>query len=92
MKDDEADEKIELQSKKFQPRGIYIRREDVKEEKYGITPGCRGCEAANRGHSGIHNERCRLRIEIAIEGKEPDRYSRAMARIGVQSDPERRIN
>ena len=94
MKDDEVDEKIELQSRKFQPRGIYIRREDVREEKCGITPGCRGCEAANRGYSGIHNERCRLRIEKAIEGKEPDRYARAMARIRVQSDPEvkERIN
>ena len=83
MKDDEVDEKVE-----FQPRGIYIRREDVRDERYGITPGCRGCEAANRGYSEIHDERCRLRIEKAIEEKEPDRYARAMARIGVQSNPE----
>ena len=48
MKDDEVDEKVELQSRTFQPRGIYIRREDVRDKRYGITPGCRGCEAANK--------------------------------------------
>ena len=49
-----------------------------------MTPGCRGCEAANRGINGIHNERCRLRVEKAIEEKEPDRYARVMARLETE--------
>ena len=88
MKDDDVVEKIELQSRDFKPRGMYIRREDLKEEKYGMTPGCRGCEAADRGIPGINNERCRLRVEKAIEEKEPDRYARVMARLGTELQPE----
>ena len=53
-----------------------------------MTPGCRGCEAANRGITGIHNERCRLRVEKAIEEKEPDRYARVMARLGTELQSE----
>jgi hypothetical protein len=69
----------------FKPRGIYIKKDDLREENYGMTPGCRGCEAANRGISGVHNERCRPRIEKAIEEKEPERYTRVMTRLGVES-------
>ena len=76
---------MELQSRVFKPRGIYIKKDDLREENYGMTPGCRGCEAANRGISGVHNERCRLRIEKAIEEKEPERYTRVMTRLGVES-------
>ena len=85
MRDDEVDEKVEVQSRDFKPRGIYIRKEDLREENYGMTPGCKGCEAANRGITAVHNERCRFRIEKAIEGKEPDRYARVMTRLGVES-------
>ena len=85
MKDDEVDEKVDIQSREFKPRGIYIRRGDLRDERYGMTPGCKGCEAANRGVSGVHNERCRLRIEQAIESKEPDRYARVMARLKTES-------
>ena len=77
-----------MQSKEFKTRGIYIRREDLREENYGMTPGCRGCEAANRRITGVHNERCRLRIEKAIEEKEPDRYARVMARLSVELQSE----
>ena len=52
------------------PRRIYITKNDVASVKYGLTEGCRGCEAANRGTVGIHNERCRDRIEQAISIKE----------------------
>ena len=88
MKDDEMDEKVELQSRVFKPRGIYIKKDDLREENYGMTPGCRGCEAANRGISGVHNERCRLRILKAIEEKEPERYTKVMTRLGVESQQE----
>jgi len=63
------------------PRRIYIRREDVSDSKYGLTPGCRGCEAANRGSTGIHNEECRKRIELAISREEPERYNKVFEKI-----------
>ena len=58
------------------PRRIYIRRSDVSDQAYGMTPGCRGREAANRGLVGAHNERCRERIEKEIQEKDPDRYNK----------------
>ena len=59
-----------------------------------MTPGCKGCEAANRGITGVHNERCRFRIEKAIEDKEPDRYAKVMTRLGVESskDDKKRVS
>ena len=65
------------------PRRIDIKREDVSEPKYGLTPGCRGCEAANRGSTGIHNETCRKMIELAIFLREPDRYNRVLEKIST---------
>ena len=38
------------------PRRIHIKRSDVSEKAYGMTPGRRVCEAANRGLVGVHNE------------------------------------
>ena len=66
-------------------RRIYIRREDVADDRYGLTPGCRGCEAANRGGTGIHNEGCRLRIEKAISIKEPDRFNKVLIKYGLKT-------
>ena len=44
--------------------------------------GCRGCEAANRGVTGVpHHERCRERIEKEIEKRDLERYDKALARI-----------
>ena len=48
---------------------IYIKKDDVSDSRYGITLGCRGCEAANRGLVRIHSERCRSRIENEIAAK-----------------------
>ena len=64
------------------PRRTYIRREGVSEEEYGLTFGCKGCEAANRGSTGIHNEQCRKRIDLEVEKKEPDRFNRVIERLG----------
>ena len=72
------------------PRRIYIRREDVSESKYGLTPGCKGCEAANRGSTGIHSEACRKRVEGEILHREPERYNRVLEKIGSMVDPRRR--
>ena len=63
------------------PRRIYIRREDVSDSKYGLTSSCKGCEAANRGATGIHNEQCRKRVESEIEKNEPDRFNSVVQRL-----------
>ena len=43
-------------------RRTYIKKEDVK--KYGMTEGCEGCKAANRGSKAVgHTEECRSRME-----------------------------
>ena len=60
---------------------IYIRSEDVADEKYGLTSGCKGCEAANRGSTGIHNEHCRKRIELEILQKERHRYNKVLVKL-----------
>ena len=50
------------------PRRFHIRKPLI--EKYGWTPGCRGCEAALRGDPNEparnHTEQCRKRFEEAI--------------------------
>ena len=69
------------------PRRIYIRKEDVSENEYGLTLGCRGCEAANRRFVGVHSEGCRARIEKAIAVKEPERFERVnqvLTKLGSQ--------
>ena len=45
-----------------------------------MTPGCKGCEAFNRGVQGNHNDRCRLRIEKAIL-EDPDRYLKVLTKL-----------
>ena len=63
-------------------KGIYITRSDLRSDKYGLTPGCRGCIASNRGTSGIpHDDRFRRRIEDLSKEKEPERYERTLERI-----------
>ena len=59
---------------------LYITRQDIKDYKPSI--GCRGCEAVNRGKSGIpHNERCRRRIEREMQEKDPDRINKELERM-----------
>ena len=43
-------------SRKSRPKCIYTKKDDVSDKKYGLTPGCRECEAVNRGLVGIHLE------------------------------------
>ena len=71
------------------PRRIYIKKDDESNEKYGLTLGCRGCEAANRGLVGIQSETCRARVEKEIAVKEPERFERVnkvLTKLGVQED------
>ena len=54
----------------------------IQAIKYGLTPGCRGCIASNRGTLGVpHDDRCRWRIEDLIKDKEPERYMRTLERM-----------
>ena len=46
----------EIQARGMKPRSIYIRNGDVSGFRCGLAPGCRGCEAANGGKIGVHNE------------------------------------
>ena len=62
----------------MKPRRIYIRRDDVSKSRYGTTPGCRGREATNIGQVGIHDERCRNRIDAEASKKDPERDSRLL--------------
>ena len=50
---------------------ISSRKEDVRKERYGLTIGRKGVDAATGGVNGIHNERCTDRIEKEISLKEP---------------------
>ena len=59
---------------------IYVQKKDVAEEKYGLTPGCNGCEAANQGTVEIHNERCGGRVGKEICMAEPEGFDRTQLR------------
>ena len=53
------------------PRRVYIRREvelrPVAEGGFGLTAGCRGCDAVQMGTAATaHSEDCRRRIEHAM--------------------------
>ena len=58
-------EKEEGEEEQHQDRRASIKRKDV--DIFGLTPGCRGCIAINRGLPGSksieHNEECRKRHE-----------------------------
>ena len=54
------------------PRRIYIRA-SVELARYGYTPNCAGCEAAEAGVDGFvkpHTEECRARITQAMSEDE----------------------
>ena len=64
----QPDRIIEPAQKRIIRRRAAITKEDVR--RYGMTPGCRGCEAANVGKRRDHNGTCRKRMEglMAKEG------------------------
>ena len=71
---DKKDEEVAAKDPHFRelkPRGPYISKEDLSDARHGLTPGRRGCEAANRGEVEIHSERCRSRIEGEIMKRDP---------------------
>ena len=54
-------EAVQGEDKEVQTRRLRINKKDI--EKFGMTPGCDGCRAANRGAPARnHNEDCRKRI------------------------------
>ena len=51
---------------------MYIKAEDL--EKYGRTPGCRGCRDEGKGKYRVaHNDQCRGRIAKLMEKDEEGR-------------------
>ena len=51
----------EGQQQPFVVRAVKFLEEDTK--KYGMSPGCAGCIAANRGTTAEnHSDSCRIRI------------------------------
>ena len=57
------------ETKEFLRGRIRITRDDVRDA--GMTPGCEGCVAANRGiTSRPHNEECRRRSEENMSKKQ----------------------
>ena len=60
-------------------RGVSIGIADPIN--FGITIGCPGRIAQNRGRSANHSEKCRGRVEMLILEKEPDRFAKTMARL-----------
>ena len=87
-KEDEEVVSKESQARGSKPRRIYISKEGLSDARYGLTPGCRGCEAANRGEVGIHNEKCTSRIEGEIMKNDPGRYNRVLAKLVKHEDEE----
>ena len=70
------------------PRRVKIGKEDIA--RFGMTIGCPGCIAANRGKVANHSEKCRNRMEKRIKEKDPDRYGRAAERLAAQGGAEKR--
>ena len=67
--------------KESKPWRICITRHDIAKDKYGLTVGCRGCEAINRGQHGQPYERCKARIEKGIIEKDPERFNRVFVKL-----------
>ena len=67
------------------PRSFYVKRDDVKPEKYGYTQGCRSCDRLMRtGHSEVaHDASCRERIFRLMEQDESERVDAFRQRRGA---------
>jgi len=73
-------EHAEGQQQPFVARAVEFLKEDIK--KYGMSPGCAGCTAANRGTPAVnHSDSCRIRIEKLMSEDRRPIYMRAMDRL-----------
>ena len=69
--------------KEFYRRIIRITRDDVRQA--GMTPGCEGCVAANRGiASRPHSEECRMRMEEHMSKRQDKRVERYEKRLAEE--------
>ena len=69
--------------KELYRRRIRITRDDVKLA--GMTPGCEGCVAANRGiASRPRNEECRMRMEEHMSKRQDERVERYGKRLAEE--------
>ena len=86
--------------REFVPRRLYIKSRDI--EKYGVTPGCKGCVAVLRGGRGVpHSEACRMRLIEQIsqsdEGRArkeaaEQRQNEYFAKMMEQADKRRKVS
>jgi hypothetical protein len=73
-------EAVQGEEKEVQIRRLRINKKDV--EKFGMTPGCDGCRAANRGAPARnHNEECRKRIKGELEKTGDQRVEREQEKL-----------
>ena len=57
---------IDEQQEERAPPRMYIKRADI--ERYGMTPGCRGCRDISTGKERVaHSDECRKRIREEME-------------------------
>ncbi len=75
-KDESEIKKTEIGvEKEIVRRRLKLTKEDVRE--FGMTAGCRGCAAVNRGGQAVnHSEDCRKRIKEELVKKGDSRVSR----------------
>jgi len=71
---------INVQKEEIEWRRPRIEINDVI--RYGLTPGCQGCQASSRGQGARnHTEECRTRMEGYMSRDEDPRISRCNQRI-----------
>ena len=63
------------------PRNVFVCKDDVSKERYGVTIGFHEGEGANRGITGIHNGTCRERMDSAISEKGIDRLENVVMKL-----------
>ena len=72
-----------------EPQDVIRRRAGITKtdiEKYGMTPGCHGCVAQNRGRRGNHTEECRKRMEGFMARGKDSRIDRYATRVAVEAE------
>ena len=80
MQEDESGIYVETARREAMPRSPHIRQWMLDE--FGYTDGCQGCDFKKAGMSAQrpHNQKCRDRMEIAMEKDERGRRAKAAAK------------
>ena len=77
---DKVHEPMEGMDRPVIKRRFKIKKDDVRT--HGMTPGCKGCIALNRGAQAVnHSETCRTRMRTALEDHGDERVIKASDRV-----------